>query len=61
MNKYRSAPRAAFILFDDEGQPSITADEVHEEQRGDEQTGLFDQFGQPLVRRRERIKFGFVP
>ena len=57
----RRQPRGAFVLFDEFGDPSVTAEAVVDQDEKQRQTGLIDQYGRPLVRLRERVKFGFVP
>jgi len=59
---YRAAaprPRAYYLDLE---MDSVTADEIilPEDNRGIE-TGLLDNYGRPLFRYRETVKFGFVP
>lgn len=56
----RYATRGAFVLVDDDGRISATADEILLPVRArPRKTGLVDQYGEPIYRLREAVPFGF--
>jgi len=56
---YKYVPRNATIVGE-YGELSMTADTLVEQEDQPTHSGLFDQFGRPLYRVRDKIRFGFV-
>lgn len=56
----RYATRSAFLLVDEWGDASMTADQIIVEDEEHKPTGLLDANGDKLYRVRDRVKFGFV-
>lgn len=60
--RYVTRPRSVFVMIDEFGDQSMTADEVFcAEDDSPQPTGLLDQHGNPIFRTTDRIKLGFLP
>lgn len=59
-NRYASRPYAAFLLINEDGTASMTADTILIEDEEYRPSGLLDRDGNKLYRVRERVPFGFV-
>ncbi len=51
--------RAIYIAYDEDGDLSMTADEVYEDDDGPTFTGLYDATGQRLYRETQKHPIGF--
>ena len=60
MSKYTYSPRAAAVLYDMDGEASVTADQVIVEDDAPVDTGLLDANGNKLWRVVHRLPCGFV-
>jgi hypothetical protein len=62
MMKIREMPRRPHALFHDFDTDSMTADQIIDSGESDRiDTGLLDAAGNPIYRRRDRVKLGFAP